>query len=233
MRTGNADASDGVYSSELEEIRRGWETLLPDVDASPLPFFVRIAILAKLYDVFCEGFLGSFGLTRAEYETLGILRSTGQHRIQSPTELARFARQTTAGMTKTLDRLERSGLARRRPHPSDRRRVEIVLTDAGATLTDRIFRAQIEAQHSLLKRVSETNRGRFNRVIEELIQRFAEQTGAEDCKVTPSADRARTIASCRHALRTQASAPVANLRPSRPRRRESGSPPRRRGRRSG
>jgi DNA-binding MarR family transcriptional regulator len=226
MRTANAGAADGLYSAELEEIRRGWEALLPDVDASPLPFFVRIAILANLYDVFCEGFLGSFGLTRAEYETLGILRSTGQNRNHSPTELARFARQTTAGMTKTLDRLERAGLARRRPHPFDRRRVEIVLTDAGAALTDRIFRAQIEAQQSLLERVSEANRGRFNHVVEELIQRFAEYTAAEAPQVTASAERGRNVASSHDRSGAQDSMPLGKRRPSRPRWRKPGAPPR-------
>jgi DNA-binding MarR family transcriptional regulator len=183
QRTGTQQtgrSADGVYSAELEEIRRGWERLIPDVDASPLPFFARIAILAKLYDILFETLLGPVGLTRAEYETLGIVRSTGAGRPRSPTELARFARQSTAGMTKTLDRLERAGLAHRRAHPSDRRRFEVVLTDEGAALTDRIFRAQLDTQHALLEGVGETKLRQFNRVVEELIQRFAAHTMPED-----------------------------------------------------
>jgi len=183
QRTGTQQsgrAPDGIYSVELEEIRRGWERLIPDVDASPLPFFARIAILANLYDILFEKLLGPVGLTRAEYETLGILRSTGRGRSRSPTELARFARQSTAGMTKTLDRLERAGLAHRRSHPSDRRRFEVVLTDEGAALTDRIFRAQLDAQHELLEGVGEAKLRQFNRVVEELIQRFVDYTVPED-----------------------------------------------------
>jgi DNA-binding MarR family transcriptional regulator len=232
MTRASAGAAKGVYSAELEEIRRGWEAILPDVDASPLPFFVRIAILANLYEVFCAGFLGSFGLPQAEYETLGILRSTGRQRLQSPTELARFARQTTAGMTKTLDRLERGGLARRRPHPSDRRRVEIVLTRAGAVVTDRIFRAQIDAQHALLKGVSATDRSRFNRVIEELGQRFAEHTGAETHLAAGGAKRSRTMRTSRHRVRPRAPVPLGTPRSLRPRWRKSDPPFRRRRRRS-
>jgi len=108
MAARSGDTGGGFYAAELEEIRRGWESVLPGVDAGSFPFFVRIAILANLSGAFVEEVLAPFGLTRAEYETLGILRSTGSGRRCSPTELARFARQTTAGMTKTLDRLERA-----------------------------------------------------------------------------------------------------------------------------
>ena len=180
MKKKDTESSSGVYSTELEEICRGWQRLLPKVDTSSLPLFARIGMLAKLYDEFSEQILGPFSVTLAEYQTLGILRTTGEGRMYSPTELAAWAHQTTAGMTKTLDRLERAGLARRRPHPTDRRRVEIVLTDEGAALTDRIFLAQTEAQNLLIEGCDQTRKRQFSSVIEELVHRFAVQTGKAD-----------------------------------------------------
>jgi DNA-binding MarR family transcriptional regulator len=172
--------SGGVYTKELEEICRGWGRLLSKIDTSLLPLFARIGMLAKLYEEFSEQLLSRFGVTLAEYQTLGILRTTGEGRMYSPTELAAWAHQTTAGMTKTLDRLERAGLARRRPHPTDRRRVEIVLTEEGAAVTDRIFLAQTEAQDLLMEGCDQGRKSQFNSVISELVQRFAVQTGRSD-----------------------------------------------------
>ncbi len=174
MKTATDKGEHSLYATELQEIRKGWESTLPDVDASPLPLFVRIALLANLYGSFFDRLLKPFQITRAEYETLGILRSTGSSRHSSPTELAAFAGQSTAGMTKTLDRLERAGLAERRSHPSDRRRVEVAISRKGAALADRIFRSHMESLHSLLEGLGRSKRDAVNSNLEELINRFTD-----------------------------------------------------------
>ncbi|MCL8025414.1 MarR family transcriptional regulator [Nocardioides bruguierae] len=48
-----------------------------------------------------------------------------------PAELARLLGVSTAAATGLGDRLEEHGHAERRPHPSDRRRVELHVTDSG------------------------------------------------------------------------------------------------------
>lgn len=52
-------------------------------------------------------------------------------------ELTYFSRQT---MTFTLDNLEKRGLTRRLPHPSDRRRKRIELTPAGEALSVKMLK---------------------------------------------------------------------------------------------
>src|SRR5437763_4461467 len=63
-------------------------------------------------------------------ETLGINRTDArcmdildQHGRMSAGDLAEASRLTTGAITAVIDRLERAGLARRVPDPSDRRRV--------------------------------------------------------------------------------------------------------------
>jgi DNA-binding MarR family transcriptional regulator len=53
----------------------------------------------------------------------------------TPTELAARLQITTASVTELMERLRRAGLAQRSPHPHDRRKVILSLTD---TATERV-----------------------------------------------------------------------------------------------
>lgn len=46
---------------------------------------------------------------------------------------------TTASMTSLLDTLERRGFVVRNPHPTDRRKILVSLTEAGATVVDELL----------------------------------------------------------------------------------------------
>lgn len=74
------------------------------------------------------------GLSPNALTTLAALHLDG---AQSPSELSAILEITTASVTELLDRLARLGLIARRPHPRDRRRLLIELTEAGtARITD-------------------------------------------------------------------------------------------------
>ena len=61
-----------------------------------------------------------------------------QEGASSPGELARLWRVTPAVITGIVDRLESRGLVRREPDPGDRRRLRLVLTDAGRRASEEI-----------------------------------------------------------------------------------------------
>lgn len=61
----------------------------------------------------------------------------------SPGELARRWQVTPAVLTGIIDRLERRGLVRREPDPADRRRLRLVLTDAGVAARQEIERTLV------------------------------------------------------------------------------------------
>lgn len=57
----------------------------------------------------------------------------------TPSEIAEHVPVTSAAVTSLLDTVERRDLVRRQPHASDRRKVEIALTDEGRRIVDRIL----------------------------------------------------------------------------------------------
>jgi DNA-binding MarR family transcriptional regulator len=68
-------------------------------------------------------------LHKHEYDTLGALAGRGGRTI--PSELAADLNMPRASVTGRLDALERRGYVRRTPSATDRRRVDVELTDAG------------------------------------------------------------------------------------------------------
>ena len=67
------------------------------------------------------------GVGSTEMSALFYLFTEG---TSTPTELAARLQITTASVTELVERLGRVGLARRAPHPHDRRKVVLSLTDA-------------------------------------------------------------------------------------------------------
>ena len=71
---------------------------------------------------------GYLGLDISGSQAVSYLYSRGE---MGQTELGNLLGYTTSSITVLIDRLERDNVARRRPHPSDRRRTVVELTDHG------------------------------------------------------------------------------------------------------
>jgi DNA-binding MarR family transcriptional regulator len=76
-------------------------------------------------DVVDELICQLLGINRTDARCLDIL---DQHGSMSAGDLAEASRLSTGAITAVIDRLERAGLARRVPDPTDRRRVLVELT---------------------------------------------------------------------------------------------------------
>ena len=104
---------------------------------SPEPTLVKAAealrelILAgESYRQVVNGFLK---LDTSETSALSYLYSRGE---MGPSELGSLLGLNTSTMTAVIDRLERDGIAKRRPHPTDRRRRVVYLTPDGRQSID-------------------------------------------------------------------------------------------------
>lgn len=108
------------------------------------------------------------GVTVSESQTISYLTARGPMGL---TELAGALNMTTGAVTTMIDRLEESGLARRRPHPTDRRRLTVELTDEART--------QVAATRSWLRQaVTDASGGdldHFTAVVTALARSLAEQ----------------------------------------------------------
>ena len=76
------------------------------------------------------------GVGSTEISALFYLFTEG---TSTPTELAARLQITSASVTELVERLGRAGLARRAPHPHDRRKVVLSLTDAAQRQVGEMF----------------------------------------------------------------------------------------------
>ena len=107
--------------------------------------------------------LRAFGLTRGSHNVLQILG--GATEPLTPTEVSTRLTVTSATVTGLLDTLETRGLARRRPHPDDRRSVLVEITNDGRRLLDRLVPELIEHEKRWAAPLSSTKREQLLRML--------------------------------------------------------------------
>lgn len=115
----------------------------PDPDADPLaawPTGRLLATAARATENRWHAALEQLGLTHAGLVAMHLL--DGGPLAQA--ELARAARVEAQTMSRTLERLVRTGLVRRDPHPTDRRRILVARTPAGDRALEQAQRIERE-----------------------------------------------------------------------------------------
>lgn len=163
-------------AEHLEENASAWEQILgKESGSAALAVFGRLEAVARTWAALQRDVLLPFGINYAELATIGMLRTSLPDFRRSPTELRGLVGQTSAGMTRILDKLEDEGWVRRIAHPEDGRRVDIVLTARGAKLAERSYRALLVAESEILDRLPKSRRGEVARALDALLEAFAGQ----------------------------------------------------------
>lgn len=164
-----------ALAAHLEENAEAWEKILGRACGNAaLEIFGRLEAVARTWAALQRDVLLPFGLNYAELATIGMLRTSPPELQRSPTELRRLVGQTSAGMTRILDKLEKEGFVRRVEHPEDGRRVDIVLTPRGARIAEESYRALLAAENELLRRLPKARQGELVRALDALLVAFAE-----------------------------------------------------------
>lgn len=105
---------------------------------------------------------------------------------RTPTELAARLQLSTGAITGLVDRLEAAGLAQRRRHATDRRKVMVELTEAGVGTTG-VIQAQLS---QAMRRCTATFSGEQRAVV----LRFLHDAAAElDAIPTPTSEMAAEV----------------------------------------
>jgi DNA-binding MarR family transcriptional regulator len=164
----------------LEESAEAWEDILGGVDAVAIGVFGRVEALARSWAALQRDVLAPFGLNHAELMTLARLRTSPPEGSRSPSELRRLVGQTSAGMTRILDKLESEQLVRRVSHAEDGRRIDVRLTARGTSLVEEGFRALLTAESDLLAPLGKRPREEVLRGLDALLSAFAERSVASD-----------------------------------------------------
>jgi MarR family 2-MHQ and catechol resistance regulon transcriptional repressor len=87
--------------------------------------------------------LASHGVSIVEFEVLIRLARSPQNQLRM-TDLAAQTQLTTSGITRVVDRLERTDLVRREACPTDRRSSFAVITDAGRARMEEVLPGHLE-----------------------------------------------------------------------------------------
>ncbi len=107
-------------------------------------------------------------LSPSGFQALAILEGAGE-RLAS-TVIANRLLISTASMTSLLDTLERRGLVVRDPHPQDRRKILVRLTEAGKALVDEMLPIVHGAATDVFSTLAEAER----EILVELLGRLQE-----------------------------------------------------------
>lgn len=153
---------------EVDSITQDWARIHPGLDVTILQMSLRLARAGRIIDDLLDKVTTQHGFTvHGDYAVLATLRRNDPKPMQ-PSELADRLAITTSGITGRLDRLERAGLVVRRPHPEDRRGVEVFTTSKGVVAADNAFRSRLRAEQSLLQDLDLHDRERITESLRQI-----------------------------------------------------------------
>ena len=164
---------------ERDHVDQFLETLdLPGMDLAVEGIVDRIGGLARRLRRNLEQTLVEFDLSIGEWWTLTALYNAGAPYRRSPGFLAARTELSSGAMTSRLDRLEEHGLVRRLRHPTDRRSVQVELTEVGLE-TWRLAGAATAKRESLVAAaLTGREKERLNDLLRRMMLAFEEQERA-------------------------------------------------------
>ena len=161
-----------MASDPVDKILVQWQRERPDLDVSPMGIIGRVGRLAKHLERAIQETFSEFGLTVGEFDVLAALRRSGQPFQLSPTELFNTLMVSSGTMTHRIDRLEQAELVKRIPDPSDRRGLQIELTDRGFSLIEKAVEAHVVNEHRIVEVLETSEREALIELLRKLLVSF-------------------------------------------------------------
>ncbi len=128
----------------FDQLAEDWLKSRPELMVGQCSMLLRVIRLAGILERDLVRICREFGINTGQFQVLAALRRKYPKPV-TPTDLSRIAILTTGTMTILLDRLEEKGLARRIRHSTDRRSVEVEMTEAGKKLIDQAIERRVAA----------------------------------------------------------------------------------------
>ena len=151
----------------VDEIIDQWQQERPDLDASPMGVFGRLARTHALARQRLRQLLGKHDLTPAMFDVLANLRRSGTPHRKMAGDLATSSMLSTGGTTFRIDRLEGRGLVRR-ISGEDRRVTMVELTPTGKELIDEVIGHHLAQEEQLLAAMDDNDRHNLARLLASL-----------------------------------------------------------------
>jgi DNA-binding MarR family transcriptional regulator len=150
-----------------------WRPERPDLDLEAMVTVARVGQLARLFNGVINELAGSYGLQQAEGDVLFTLRRAGAPYRLSPAAISDSLLVSSGTLTSRLDRLEAKGLIERIPHPTDRRSMEVQLTDEARKIVDEAVTVHVRNEQRMLAALSQRELESLNGITSKLIKHIA------------------------------------------------------------
>lgn len=171
----------------VSQILVAWQRECPELDTSSIAVIGRILRAARYLSSEIEKELAAFDLSIPELNALLALRRAGEPYELSATELGNALLFSSGGLTKLVERLDRSGYVTREQNPDDRRVVRIRLTRRGRELQEEAIQAHLLNQDELLAPLTAEARDALAAALRELLFAFESGFGRDRPLVRASA----------------------------------------------
>ncbi len=146
-----------------------WARERPDLDITPSAVVIRIQLLAHAYQIELKRFFEEYGLTRADFEVLSILRRAGAPYAVAQHEIMRASSRSSGTISFRMDRLESVGFVRRKADPGDARGVIVHLTEKGRKMVDVVAPAHLANQSRLLGALDASEQAQLAALLRKLV----------------------------------------------------------------
>lgn len=156
-------------SDYLDHLNQGLDSKFPEESFDHLGLIGRIGVVANLYESAIKSYTSAVRFMPIEHQVMVTLRAGIS---DEPAELAKVTHQTRAGMTSTLDRLEKRKLLKRYSHESDRRKVRIQLSKKGEQKADAAILNQNQALAQIFGHLKNTQVNKLVNGLDQLIDSF-------------------------------------------------------------
>lgn len=170
-------AKDGRDAAAKSQVQRehGHPEVIPPMPLSARPGF----LVRRLHQIHSAIFLEEckeFGLTPVQY---GLITALLQHPGSDQRSLGVEVGIDRTNVADVLERLSERGLVRRERSETDRRSMNVFLTDEGRAVVDQMYASMVRAQERLLAPLDSEFRPAFMAMLTQLVEGNNQYSRAE------------------------------------------------------
>jgi len=158
-----------MNNDHVDMILNQWRQAMPELDPSPMAVIGRMGRISKLMSDELALLFKQYGLNFGEFDVLATLRRSGDPYQLTPGQLLETLMLTSGAMTNRLDKLEQRELIQRQPDPSDRRAVQVQLTETGLDLINRAVVAHVENENRMLAALTDSEQQQLAGLLKKLL----------------------------------------------------------------
>ncbi|WP_170149653.1 MarR family winged helix-turn-helix transcriptional regulator [Rhodoplanes roseus] len=156
-----------------------WGEARPDIDVHYLATLGRILRLSTHLREAVDDWLKPFGLSWDVFDLLVTIQRSGNPEGLRPTALYDACLLSSGAMTNRIDRVEKLGLAVRRPDPDDKRATRVALTRRGRTLAEKAMTEHAAQSCRIAEQLTASEQETLARLLRKLLRSFEEPESDE------------------------------------------------------